>query len=206
MDHTNSRATPIIRRVSLPDGGTLPISAGLHMFRENGKPYFSITATEYDKRGREVAGGCMHEAILAHCPDLAPIVALHLSDVDGKPSHADANGWYWLSGAAVESNHFRELRHGSNGTEARTPEECLHIFMKHARVSSLDAENLMIRLYNRACEMAHEEGSTEAGDKAARRLFTCWIEQQETRWAREAAAVIGRFDLKVFGDQWGGSM
>lgn len=68
-------------------------------------PYFSVTANIYkatksgkiDKRYRDmVTGGCCHEEILKAYPGMADLIALHLSDIDGKPMHAVANGWYWL--------------------------------------------------------------------------------------------------------------
>jgi hypothetical protein len=40
------------------------------------------------------ACGCLHDEALAAFPELAPIVAVHLSDVDGVPMHAEANGRY----------------------------------------------------------------------------------------------------------------
>jgi hypothetical protein len=64
--------------------------------------YFSIT----------VAGAPQHELVLKLWPDLAPLVALHLSDVDGAPHSAEANGWYWLAGAC---GGLGEEVHGANG-------------------------------------------------------------------------------------------
>jgi hypothetical protein len=73
---------------------------------------FAITLTGWEKRGtwsgraakrngREpVYGGADHETILRAAPELAPLVAAHLADLDGTPMHAEANGWYFYSGAA----------------------------------------------------------------------------------------------------------
>lgn len=44
--------------------------------------------------------GCLHDQILAAAPELAPLVAVHLSDLNGVPMHAVANGWYFYSGNA----------------------------------------------------------------------------------------------------------
>lgn len=40
--------------------------------------------------------GRVTEDVVAVLPDLADAVALHLSDIDGVPMHADANGWWWI--------------------------------------------------------------------------------------------------------------
>ncbi|MDT8900613.1 hypothetical protein [Anaeroselena agilis] len=69
-------------------------------------PYFSITGEVYptkadgtrDRRRSMIACGCIHETILKAWPDLADLVALHLSDIDGQPMHAIENGWYWNGG------------------------------------------------------------------------------------------------------------
>lgn len=83
--------------------GYLVVEASTHSLGEQA-PYFSLTATLYrSKRGARaqsdsstIAGGCMHDEILASFPNLAPIEALHLADVvTGEPMHAGANGWYF---------------------------------------------------------------------------------------------------------------
>ena len=40
--------------------------------------------------------GRVTEDVVAVLPDLADAVALQLSDIDGVPLHADANGWWWI--------------------------------------------------------------------------------------------------------------
>lgn len=63
------------------------------------RPYFSVTGTDRDLRYRDsMSSGAIHETILQVFPELAPIVALHLSDDNGVPMHAEANGWYWAGG------------------------------------------------------------------------------------------------------------
>lgn len=101
----------------------------------NTDEYFSITGTTYEKlpRGSKYrdykdfngskfefsTGGCIHETILKHFPDLQGIVNLHLSDLSGMPMHCLENGFYHLQGflgvasfghtATKETilNHFR---------------------------------------------------------------------------------------------------
>ena len=74
--------------------------------------YFSITGTigakvvrgqmyndyiQHNKQKYEIhSGGCIHEDILKHIPHLQPIVNLHLSNLEGVPMHAVANGTYWF--------------------------------------------------------------------------------------------------------------
>lgn len=98
---------------------TFTVVAGLHCIRGNKAPYFSVTGTieHTDKRETDpfCVGGCMHETVLKHFPELAPVVALHLSDDKGEPMHARANGLYRLgltefpSGKSIElaAKHFR---------------------------------------------------------------------------------------------------
>lgn len=67
----------------------------------NGHEDFAITAyfwtvgKERTDRNWEM-GGCCHDEILKIRPDLAPFVALHLSDSLGAPMYAVENGFYHL--------------------------------------------------------------------------------------------------------------
>lgn len=79
----------------LPSGNLLKVEVKLHQLKGNRSPYFSVTATEYE-RGRDVACGCMHEEILSIFPDLADAIALHLADYDGKGMYWWEDGWYHL--------------------------------------------------------------------------------------------------------------
>ena len=98
------------------------INFGLRYIKGNSAPYFSITCVISELRGSRWVhdgGGCAHQHILSLRPDLADIVALHLSDVNGVPMHCIANGLYYLTpacadhmradfdGVTVASNHFR---------------------------------------------------------------------------------------------------
>lgn len=55
----------------------------------NGHNSFSITATIYEN-GCDVAGGCCHEEVAKHFPELAPFIKWHLTSTDG-PMHYVAN-------------------------------------------------------------------------------------------------------------------
>ena len=66
----------------------------------NGHNDFSITATGYRKlqsgRWDFEFGGCCHEEILKRFPQFKCFVNLHLSDVNGAPMYAVANGFYYF--------------------------------------------------------------------------------------------------------------
>jgi hypothetical protein len=81
------------------EGGPFTITAGLHKIG-NQTPYFSVTAWAPRIRiGNRVIGdwgGCCHKEVLAAVPELAPVVAMHLSHEDGSPMHTEDNGLYHL--------------------------------------------------------------------------------------------------------------
>lgn len=61
----------------------------------NGHNTFAVTAELY--RGREwVAGGCLHDEVARHVPELAPMLKWHLTSTDG-PMHYLANTLYHAS-------------------------------------------------------------------------------------------------------------
>jgi hypothetical protein len=99
-------------------GATITATAGLHQIGGNDRPYWSVTAevvTPASNHRRDIeAGGCMHDEILQHFPELAPVVALHLADDTGTPMHALANalfhagvGKYSEENAQHLASHFR---------------------------------------------------------------------------------------------------
>jgi hypothetical protein len=62
-------------------------------------PYFSITGEiqwqAKNNRWMEGAGGCIHDEILQHFPQLQLLVDMHMSDENGVPMHAYENAAYW---------------------------------------------------------------------------------------------------------------
>ena len=69
---------------------------------KNGHQDFSITATFWEigkvRNDRNmIAGGCCHDKILKHRPDLQIFVNLHLCDFTGCPMYAAENGFYHLT-------------------------------------------------------------------------------------------------------------
>lgn len=204
---------PILAQRSIPSGRryrlTMKVVGGLQYLKGNRLPYFSLTVDIHRKGfpNQCQSGGCDHETILKYYPEYADLAALHLSDINGVPMYAEANGWYWMAGA-VDGN-FGERYHGGNSkqnfpkppnaprrgawdtTDYREPtfEESLETFSRYARVS---------------IEIARALRSDLLATDTPRAAFAAWIEAQKPRWAAEAKACIERHGLKVFGDDWGG--
>jgi len=82
---------------------------------KNGHQDFAITADIYEKNknGRFIwaAGGCCHEEIIKHFPNLKMFVDLHLCDYTGAPMYPSANGLYHLTNGfhntPIESPKFK---------------------------------------------------------------------------------------------------
>jgi hypothetical protein len=90
--------------------------------------YFSITGEIRDERQRPdhmIAGGCIHDEIREHFPEIAPLIPLHLSNsATGEPMHAEANGLYWLKKAACIPSQYEP---------DQTPEQCRETLARHLR-------------------------------------------------------------------------
>ena len=56
---------------------------------------FSITSMVYEG-GKLVGGGCNHEEIVKHFPELKPYIPLHLCGHEGEPSYPVENGIYFF--------------------------------------------------------------------------------------------------------------
>lgn len=202
---------------------TLKVHGGLHYIRGNSAPYFSLTADLRGSDGTD-SGGAMHQEILRHFPELADLARLHLSEIDGVPIHAEANGWYDLAGALP--NGAGERYHAGNSernmpkapdaprrgpwdtTDSRNPtsEECLEIFAHRVRVDLATARELQDRitaewertrtLYEDSAEWTRESWT------GARAAFGQWIRDQFPRWQREAEDCITAHKLELYGDEW----
>lgn len=178
---------------------TFRVEGGLHFIRSNGSPHFTLTYTTHRKGfpNQCCSGGAGHREILKHFPRFADLAALHLSDIDGVPMHAEANGWYWLAGALggmgeqfhggnAKVQHWKD--DGSfNGYRESTPAECLKTFADHCRLplSEASARADQVRLAaNPRAEWKH------------------LMEAMRPRWKAEAEACIAKHNLRVFGDAW----
>lgn len=74
---------------------------------------FSVTADIYEQKGNGCfvwsAGGCCHEEIQKHSPELARFIPLHLCNHYGAPMYPEANGLYHLQNSGKETaiNYLR---------------------------------------------------------------------------------------------------
>lgn len=184
--------------------------AELSWHKGNAKPYFSLTGDGMD-RGSEF-GGCCHDDILKHWPDLQPLVDLHLSDIDGVPMHAEANGWYNLAGAL---GGLGEAYHAGNSkrnmlcappanapwrdTEYREPtqEECVQLFANYIRLPLVEAQAFIATLDVPPMPLGNAAILTVRHNaKQVRKAWAAFCEQQKPRWLAEANDAIARFALE----------
>ena len=104
-----SRAVAKLELRLAPDG---------ERFCEDGiSPGFSVTGEIYmarsnasgatrQKMGRESdSSGAIGDDLARIFPEITSIAALHLSDPDGAPMHAESNGWYWYSSYDGKGTH-----------------------------------------------------------------------------------------------------
>ena len=112
----------------------ISVEGGLHYIKGNKAPYFTITAEikRIAKNGRRVweSGGCCHEEILKHFPRFADLVELHLSDIDGAPTHAEENGAYWLGFSKYQAYDCKTASKHFRIAEDQMQEEWMHIINK----------------------------------------------------------------------------
>lgn len=112
--------------VSRPIDGNTTITAELRFDDgcKNGHATFSITGTIRDMRYRGdrgyLAGGCIHDEIARHFPELAHLIKWHLVSTDG-PMHYVANTVY-LAGDrdynGLRKGEVRQIRNGKTGLPA----------------------------------------------------------------------------------------
>ncbi len=192
---------------------TFRVEGGLHYLRGNSKPYFTLTYTQHRKGfpNQCYSGGAGHEEILKLYPQFADLAAMHLSDIDGVPMGAEANGWYQLAGALPQN--AGEKYHAGNSqrhfpkavidparswdtTDYRlpTPHESLQSFADYVRCDFQTAEGVR----NHVGHVYLVSGDW----KQARAAFALWIEEQKPRWKAEADACIAKHSLRIFGDEW----
>jgi len=171
---------------------TVKVTAELNYIPGNSAPYFSLTmdAHQTGHPNQCKSGGAAHDTILQYFPQFADIAAMHLSNMDGAPMHAEANGWYWLSGAM---GGFGEDYHGGNskgghGGKYRetTPSECLQIFADHCRITMREARGI---------------AAAVALNGAPRTKWAQIMEIMRPRWESEAKACITNHSLEVTGDK-----
>lgn len=150
----------------------------------NQSPYFSITANEYENSILQSCG-CMHEDILKHFPKLQDFVDMHLSDINGIPMHAIANGWYWL---------LKSL--GNNFTDwpgQQTPEESFKIFCDHLRITERQGRDIQDTILN---TIAITPGIDPKFNEAKKQFIEI-VNAMFPRWKKEADNLISKYSLVV---------
>lgn len=125
----------------LPDGTYVEITAEERDDSGSLSPGFAVTMAGWEKHGtwsgrtcarngRDIdRGGADHDTILRVAPELAPLVAVHLAAPDGTPMHAEANGWYFYTGAGetYERSHYGEEYVARAGTPRERAARALHV-------------------------------------------------------------------------------
>lgn len=190
-----TRACPVLAREWGEKNLNITVTVKAYTCGNNAHPHFSVTADIY-KPGRShdpVACGCLHEEVLRYFPEMAPLVALHLSNADdGEPMHAEANGFYWLAGAL---GGLGERYHGD-----KSPDECLRIFAEHCRIELPEAEGIgravkeafesgqrRVAISEVVTEKARKEMAKE-GNRAAKADWKVICDHMRPRWKLEAEA------------------
>jgi hypothetical protein len=142
--------------------------------------YFSVTADIYSsKRAFDLgstnaihSSGQQHERVLEAFPELAPIIALHMADVEtGEPMHALANGWYFYRASREDfprgeyeptvSDHSLDERGLPHTDEGRRR----YCYLSACRTLRID-------------EIPAVDG---------KEAFSAFVDEQRERWAQEAA-------------------
>lgn len=178
----------------------LKVYGGLHYLKGNRLPYFSLTGATWIA-GREDMGGCIHETILEHFPEFADLAALHLSDIDGVPSHSAANGLYFIAGTFADGLK-QQYYYGSPDWKTphkreKTEAESMRVACEHFRCTPEALEPLRRELRKWADNYLC--GPKEGTRKRMESAVSEFVEAQKERWKREALECIKRHGLKVYG-------
>lgn len=203
-------------KVYVEDGVTYKalVKGGLHYIRGNSAPHFSITIDQYD------CGGADHELIQKLWPGkFDDLIALHLSDIDGKPMHFIENGWYRARGGQWMGSGW--LPDSDYGQPQRTMEESVDILMNHLRITRDEAVKLVF-LGRRSVQRDREALAAQEWDRLNavpiasygerptiidqgrdyKAEFVAIVSTYEERYKQEALACIANHNLVVYGDEW----
>ena len=131
--------------------------------------YFSVTGDIYrdvkSDRTFEM-GGCIHNEMAKHFPQVRSLIPLHLSDLEGVPMHALANGHYWVSGCV-------DGKLGQKYTPDQSQAECRKILENHFRITEEETQEVI--------------DLTIQGGKEA---LSAWVQQRKIVWKVEAIAAL----------------
>jgi hypothetical protein len=163
-------------------------------------PGFSVTGEIYERHGtwsgetqrrngREPdLGGCIHDEILKAFPQLAPFVALHLSDLDGVPMHAAANARYFIEGALVAEKSPHEFSR--------------YVFDNQYGVAERRGETASQYGYRVARELLRVDSLPAdwrdiATIKARTKAIESFCDEQRDRWKSEARKAVARLQEMI---------
>ena len=116
----------------------------------NGQNTFSITATiDREAAGRwvEDSGGCLHEEVAKHFPELAPFIKWHLTSTDG-PMHYIANTLFHADDRdhnGLRKGETRQIRNGKSGQLAWILEPDGEMPPKHLDADERPAATVTLR-------------------------------------------------------------
>lgn len=89
--------------ISVTNHAYFSVTGNIGYKDHRGNDHFKDSNGKYWKYECE---GCIHDEILNSWPDMADIVSLHLSDIDGIPMYALENGYFYYT----ESSHHQYLQ------------------------------------------------------------------------------------------------
>ncbi len=141
----------------------------------NSNAYFSIGGDIFRlaKNGRKVweSGGCIHDDIIKHFPQLQPLVDIHLADEEGVPMHAYANAAYW-------AGHTRWQKESDT-------------LAKHLRVSKDEANEMTTYINHHYGEFDKITTANQAWENTCKDfdLLNRWYEQ-----AQEAKSLLNEME------------
>lgn len=156
----------------------------------NGHNSFSITGEIEHYRGnqwREDAGGCIHDEITKHFPELAPFIKWHLCSSD-TPLHYLANTLY-LAGTkdcwGLEKGESRQIRKGGTGLPTWILEEPEERIEKYVDAEECPTKTITLR-YVPFCKI----GKGKEPELEAARCAAIWpdatLEQLQNKELLEA--------------------
>lgn len=114
---------------------TITMTAKLADECKNGHCDFSITAdiVRIARNGRRVlaGGGCCHEEIAKHFPELQKYIPLHLCNYLGMPTYPEANGQYFMKEGKEKAVEYLRLKDGEFDVLAVAKDEAERPYFKY---------------------------------------------------------------------------
>ena len=201
----------------------ITVHGGLHYIRGNSAPYFTITADQYRKCGNgrwvEDSFGCLHELIERLWPGkFTDLIAMHLSHIDGEPTHSAENGWYFARGGTWFGARWLDADGPKYGTPA-TFRDSVRSVMRHFRINRKQAIKL-VALGRESVRQDRQRHAAADWDRlnavpiasygprplvdggSYKGEFMRRVATYTERFSEEAQACIDNHGLVVFGDKW----